>query len=257
MHKVFESRWTSRFEIKPNAWVFVPTPEFIEYGTKVKQAITKKWSSPNYYYHLRSGGHVQALKKHTKHQYFIHLDIQNFFGQINRSRATRCLKEHFSYLEARNIAIKSTVALPRSAKKKYILPFGFVQSAIVASLCLHKSTLGKYLLYLAKQNDLAVSVYMDDIIISSDNQQQLEEVLVSVEVAAKKAGFPLNKAKQEGPCDQITAFNVSLTKSELTITEKRWDEFIEAYKTSTNPNQKDGILNYINCINTKQALFMK
>jgi len=255
VHESFESRWTSRFEIKPNAWVFVPTPEFIEYGTKVKQAITKKWHSPNYYYHLRSGGHVQALKKHTKHQYFIHLDIQNFFGQINRSRATRCLKEHFSYLEARNIAIKSTVALPRSAKKKYILPFGFVQSAIIASLCLRKSTLGKYLNQLAKQNDLAVSVYMDDIIISSDNQQQLEEVLVSVEVAAEKAGFPLNKTKQEGPCDKITAFNILLTENELEITEKRLTEFVEAFKASTNPNQKDGISNYINCINTKQASF--
>lgn len=257
MHESFESRWTSRFEIKLNAWVFVPTPEFIEYGTKVKQAITEKWRSPNYYYHLRSGGHVQALKKHTKHQYFIHLDIQNFFGQINRSRATRCLKEHFSYSEARTIAIKSTVALPRSTKKKYILPFGFVQSAIVASLCLHKSTLGKYLLYLAKQNNLAVSVYMDDIIISSDNQQQLEEVLASVEVAAEKAGFPLNKTKQEGPCDQITAFNILLTGNGLKITEKRLNEFVEVFKASTNPNQKDGILNYIKCISIKQVSLLK
>jgi len=235
----------------------VPTPEFIEYGTEIKQIIAKRWCSPNYYYHLRNGGHVSALKKHLKHQYFIHLDIQNFFGQINRSRATRCLKEYLSYSEARTIAIKSTVALPRSDKKKYILPFGFVQSTVIASLCLHKSTLGKCLHQLAKQNDLSVSVYMDDIIISSNNLQRLEEVLVSVEAAAEKAGFPLNKAKQEGPCNTITAFNILLTENELEITEARLNEFIEAFKASTNPNQKDGISNYISCVNTKQsALFL-
>jgi len=256
MHESFESRWISRFEIKPNAWVFVPTSEFIRYGTEIKQTVAKRWHSPRYYYHLRDGGHVSALKKHIKHKHFIHLDIQNFFGQINRSRATRCLKDYFSYSEARKIAIKSTVALPRSAIKKYILPFGFVQSAIIASLCLHKSTLGKHLHQLAKKSDLTVSVYMDDIIISSNNQHQLEEVLVSVEVAAEKAGFPLNKTKQEGPCDQITAFNILLTENELKITDERLDEFIEAYKASTNPNQKDGIFNYINCINSNQVSFL-
>jgi len=109
---------------------------------------------------------------------------------------------------------------------------------------------------LAKKSDLTVSVYMDDINISSNNQHQLEEVLVSVEVAAEKAGFPLNKTKQEGPCDQITAFNILLTENELKITDERLDEFIEAYKASTNPNQKDGIFNYINCINSNQVSFL-
>jgi len=236
--------------------VFVPTDDFIEYGTEVKEKIAKKWQSPNFYYHLRNGGHVSALKKHIKHQHFIHLDIQNFFGQINRSRTTRCLKEYFSYTEARNIAIKSTVRLPHSTIKKYILPFGFVQSAIIASLCLHKSTLGQHLHQLSHQNDLAVSVYMDDIIISSNSHQQLVEALEPVEVAANKAGFPLNKDKQEGPCEKISAFNIFLAHNELAVTSDRLSDFLSVFEESSNEYQKNGILNYVSCINTKQvALF--
>lgn len=257
MLKSSASRWISKFEIKPGAWVFVPTDDFIEYGTEVKEKIVKKWQSPNYYYHLRNGGHVSALRKHTKHQHFIHLDIQNFFGQINHSRATRCLKEYFSYTEARTIAIKSTVNLPHSTLKKYILPFGFVQSAIIASLCLHKSTLGQHLHQLSHQNDLAVSVYMDDIIISSNTHQQLVETLESVEAAADKAGFPLNKGKQEGPCEKISAFNIFLTHNKLAITNDRISDFLSVFEESTSTYQKTGIFNYISCISPEQAKLFK
>ncbi len=122
-------RWISKFQIKPNSWVFVPTEEMIQYGLNLKQSIQKHWTPPDYYYHLRNGGHVKALKIHTESQYFIFLDIKDFFDSINRSRITRCMKKYFGYDKAREIAIGSTV----KSNKKFILPFGFVQSPIIAS----------------------------------------------------------------------------------------------------------------------------
>ena len=136
------ARWISKFQIKENSWVFVPTEETIQYGLTIKHLIEKKWAVPKYYYHLRNGGHIKALQKHTSNKYFIHLDIQDFFGHINRSRVTRCMKYYLSYKKARKIAVESTVRLPESATKKYILPFGFVQSPIISSICLNKSALG-------------------------------------------------------------------------------------------------------------------
>lgn len=162
-------KWNSKFQIKEDTWVFVPTKETIANGLKVKKLIEDIWPIPNHYYHLRRGGHIQALMKHLKNRYFIHLDIQNFFGQINRSRITRSLKEHIPYNRAREIAIESTVRLPDSPTIKYILPFGFVQSPIIASMCLKKSALGRHLSRLESQKDFIVSVYMDDILVSSNN----------------------------------------------------------------------------------------
>lgn len=115
-------RWISKFELKPGSWVYVPTDESVEYGDALKQTLEEKWHPPKIYYHLRDGGHVKALESHIECHYFVHLDISNFFGCINRSRVTRCLKSYWSYSEAREIAINSTVRDPSSRLKKYILP---------------------------------------------------------------------------------------------------------------------------------------
>jgi hypothetical protein len=85
--------------------VFVPNRETIQHGLFVKSSIEEKWTSPAFYYHLRDGGHVKALKAHIENQFFIHLDIKDFFGSINRSRVTRCLKGFYSYENSRAIAI--------------------------------------------------------------------------------------------------------------------------------------------------------
>ena len=117
------AKWESRFELKPNKWVFVPTAETIAVGRKIKKSIKECWKPPSYYYHLRSGGHVSALKSHLKHAAFLHLDVQDFFGSINKTRVTRCLKSKVGYAIAREWANISTVIDPRD-KKKYIIPFG-------------------------------------------------------------------------------------------------------------------------------------
>jgi hypothetical protein len=248
------ARWSSKFEIKPGSWVFVPTDETVKYGQKIKKAIEDRWSPPGFYYHLRDGGHVQALSSHTNNDFFIHLDISNFFGRINKSRVTRCLKGVFSYNQAREIAVESTVRDPNDpGVGKYILPFGFVQSPLIASLCLQQSRLGRFLSDLNNMGAYKVSVYMDDIVISSNSDTGLSNVLREVKPIAEKSGFPLNEAKEEGPAEKITAFNIELSNGVLTLTEERLKDFIAAYRESDNFNVISGIFGYVMTVNKGQA----
>ncbi|HMW40360.1 MAG TPA: reverse transcriptase domain-containing protein [Saprospiraceae bacterium] len=246
-------RWNSKFQIKKGTWVFVPTEETIGSGLQIKKLIEEHWSIPKHYFHLRKGGHVRALHEHKKHKFFIHLDIQNFFGQINRSRVTRSLKEYIAYEKAREIAVESTVRLPESAEVKYILPFGFVQSPIIASLCLSKSALGRYLTRLAQQKEYVVSIYMDDILVSANNFDELMNEMMKIKIVSEKSELPLNIEKQEGPGTCVKAFNIEISQGLLQIMPSKLQELAKTYATSENEHQRDGILNYVLSVNPNQV----
>ncbi|RYF61168.1 MAG: hypothetical protein EOO27_03170, partial [Comamonadaceae bacterium] len=172
------TKWASKFELKPGKWVFVPTAESVAEGKKIKKAIEERWTPPPYYFHLRAGGHVEALRMHLKHTCFARIDIQDFFGSINRTRVTRCLTSKFGYAVARAYANASTVPAPKTTRT--IVPFGFVQSQIVAALCLAESALGVYLDRLASDSAIALTVYVDDIIVSCSDAVQLDNVVKGV-----------------------------------------------------------------------------
>lgn len=245
-------KYSSKFQLKPTVWVFVPTIQSIDNGKKLKLAIEKRWKAPKIYYHLKQGGHLDALRTHLHNSHFIHLDIQNFFGSINKTRVTRCLKELFPYSIAREAANFSTVLHP--IDKKFILPFGFVQSPIVSSLCLDKSALGSYLRTLAKNTSVTVSVYVDDIIVSSNDEQMLSEIMSNIKSCACRAGFVLNDEKEEGPSIKITAFNIELANQSIEITANRIKDFEEAYNEALSQNVKKGIYGYIESVNPSQTI---
>jgi hypothetical protein len=167
-------KWSSRFEIKPGVWVFVPAEETVKVGQEIKKNLEIRWKPPRYYYHLLPGGHVEALRANAENSWFVHLDIKDFFGSINRSRITRSLKSLFGYKQAREIANISTVIHPN--RGDFVLPFGFVQSPLIASICLHKSALGNRLQGLQKEG-VTVSVYVDDLILSANDHHALDEGL--------------------------------------------------------------------------------
>jgi hypothetical protein len=248
-------RWIHKFQIKNNVWVFVPDNESRRYGNEIKSNIDKKWKKPSYYYHFRDGGHVAALKSHINNTFFIHADIQDFFGAINKSRVTRNLKSFFGYKIAREIAEKSTVQCPHSNVKKYVLPFGFVQSPILASFCLHKSRLGVYLDKLYDSGDFKVSVYMDDIIISGKKLEDLNEILVKLNSISDHSGFQLNIKKTQ-ISSTIKSFNIELSHNKLRISKERMCEFISHYM-SGGKYRRIGILCYISTVNKKQLRYFK
>jgi hypothetical protein len=55
----------------------------------------------------------------------------------------------------------SESVVKRPALDGFVLPYGFVQSPILASLALDKSKLGKLLRKLNGRTDITVSVYVD------------------------------------------------------------------------------------------------
>lgn len=248
-----EPRWDSKFELRPGKWVFVPNGDTIELGRKIKDDLRQRWKAPAYYYHLRDGGHVAALKAHLAQTCFIHVDIENFFQRINRSRVTRVLKGMYSYAEARDIANLSTVRLPEDAEKRYILPYGFVQSTLLASICLRKSALGNYLKQLAATDGIEVSIYVDDIIISLTDQVLAEDIFADVKGIAEKSGFDLNQKKEQGPADRISAFNIELSQHSLNVLPDRWLAFLDAMRETENPHRQQAILGYVDLVNPAQA----
>ena len=247
-------RWSSKFEVKPDRWVFVPTVESIENGKKIKSSIEERWTPPDDYYHLRDGGHVAAIKVHLENTSFIHLDIENFFGCVSKNRVTRTLKNIFKYEVAKEIAESSTVLNPT------ILPFGFVQSTIIASMCLYKSSLGSYLTVL-KKSGITISVYMDDIILSTREEDikvessilSFEEIKFELIRRAEKSKFPLNVKKEEGPASRITAYNIYLSNQSLQIEPNRFSTFMDDYNSSNNEDVRKGIYGYVKSINSAHA----
>lgn len=246
-------KWSSKFELKPGKWVFVPTPESVTTGNKIKRAIEKCWRPPSYYFHLRAGGHVEALRSHIGHDIFLRIDIQDFFGSINRTRATRCLKDKFGYNIARTYANASTVPDP-AVEKRIIIPFGFVQSQILAAVCLAESALGKYLEKLHRNSSVALTVYVDDIIVSTSDTALLDQVLQDIEDAATKSHFVLNTSKQEGPAAAITAFNIVLAKGSMSVEAERYQRFQEALTEASSEHQRRGITSYVASVNVAQGV---
>lgn len=246
-------KYSSKFELRPGKWVFVPSSEAIKTGNKIKKAIEKCWRPPSYYFHLRAGGHVESLRSHLGHDNFLRIDIQNFFGSISRTRVTRCLKDKFGYNIGREYANASTVPDPTDTKR-IIIPFGFVQSQILAAVCLSESALGIYLGKLSRNPSVALTVYVDDIIVSTIDAVLLDHVLKDIQDAASKSRFVLNTGKQEGPAAAITAFNIVLAKGSMSVDVERYKRFEEALAEATSEHQRLGIISYVGTVNVAQGI---
>ena len=247
-------KWTHRYEREPGSgkWVFVPSSAAKAHGRQIKALIESRWRPPRYYFHLRRGGHVQAVRSHQNHKFFLRLDIKDFFGSVSKNRVTRVLAARIGYTEARGIADESTVRHPTTGK--FILPYGFVQSPVLASLALHQSRLGKTLETISKAPGVKVSVYMDDIIVSCDDVGELNTFRVTLENAAAKSLLQLNPDKAQGPADEIEAFNLIVRENAVAVSEERLAEFLERYSSvDISEEGKVGIRAYVTSVNASQA----
>ncbi|WP_310608421.1 reverse transcriptase domain-containing protein [Buttiauxella brennerae] len=250
-------RWKHKFEIRPAVWVYVPTKESKKFGSQILNAVRFKWTPALYFYHLRTGGHLAAARLHLNNEFFAVIDIKQFFQSTSRSRITRELKTYFTYPQAREIAKYSTVKNPLNEHHKHVLPFGFVQSPILATLCLDKSYVGKLLRDLNKKSAIRLSVYMDDVIISSNDLPLLERSFQDILKALEKSDYRVNTQKSQPPSPQITVFNLVIQKGSLKVMPQRMSDFlIDVYASNYEPH-KLGIANYVKSVNQKQATLFK
>lgn len=247
-----EQRWVHRFEIKPGRWVYHPTEDAIMRGREIKARISKAWRPPSYFFHLRQGGHLAALRFHAGSEFFLRADIQNFFGCVSRSKVTRSLVSIFGYQDARAIALDSTVRVAGTQFPH--LPYGFVQSPLLASLALHKSALGTVIQRISRH--LKVSVYVDDVIVSGADVEILQTARQELIHAANRSGFPFGSEKIEGPADGVTAFNIRLSRSHMELIPERLQQFYDALRDSDSELEKLGIIHYIDSVNPDQAALL-
>jgi hypothetical protein len=137
-------------------------------------------------------------------------------------------------------------------QRDFSLPYGFIQSPVLASLALDRSSLGQVMKTIARSNHTRLNCYVDDIILSGIEEEAVEDSRFALVAAAQRSGFVLNEAKSQRPSSAITAFKIVLSNGGLSVTEERMCEFEDAI-LSKGPATVGAIIAYIRLINRAQA----
>ncbi len=201
--------------------VYAPSDEGRKIGRELKRKVERRFEPPPYFFHLRDGGHVAALHIHRAHRYFARVDIQNFFYGISRNRVARCLQE-LGLPGSERYAKWSTVKNP-FRQPSYSLPYGFIQSPLLASLVLARSPVGAFLAEVSEM--VTVSVFVDDIAISGNNGRVLERAYRKLRRKMIEANFAINEEKSRAPGLELELFNCHLTQLHATVLDARRAEF--------------------------------
>jgi hypothetical protein len=244
-------KYRYRFEIRPGKFAYIPTDEHRELAEKIIRKIRDRWSPLNWCYHIgKRGGHIAALRVHLPNRWRTAIDIARFFPSVTRTKLNRALKSiGFSFTESREISALSTVRIDG----KFALPYGFLQSPLLATLALCESAFGREINRLIDEG-FCVSVYVDDVIISHPTSKRtLQDALVRLIFEAERASFTINTTKVQPPSEEIVAFNVLLSGSDMRVVDTRMLEFREAVITNGKGKSSEAIIRYVEGINSAQA----
>lgn len=243
--------YTTKFQIKPGTWVFVPDSEARNRGKEIVRWVLRRWSPPKYYYHYRRGGHLRAISAHSESRYFIRADIERFFDHVTRSKVVRALKEiSFSNRDAFELSQDCVVKKPD--RDGLSIPFGFVQSPIISSLVMDKSALGRAF-HEIRNLGVKISVYVDDILLSHSNSPDaLVDARSILDKACTASGFVLNTDKSTDIVDLVKIFNIDVGINSVRISNEKMDELILKLASARSEKVISGILSYIRSVNVDQ-----
>jgi hypothetical protein len=199
--------------------IFVQSQDGKRIGEWILNFIESKNLFPENFYHYQPGGHVAALHRHISNKYFFRIDISNFFYSIPRNRVAKALHEH-GVSKARTYAKWSCVNNPLGNNPAYSLPIGFIQSSALATLVLLRSPVMSSL-QLASSYSSFASVYLDDIIASSSDLDQLSQFYLTLLNALEQSNFLASPGKLMPPASQINAFNCELKYGSVQVSEIR------------------------------------
>lgn len=233
--------------------MFPPTDEGRALGVEIVEQLKDRWSPPPYFYHLRKGGHVAALFDHVKNTHFCVMDIKAYFTSTTRSMVVKALKKAgYRFPQAMRDATVSSVRHPDSMGRR-VLPYGFIQSALLATLCLEHSHIGRVLRDLDKSS-LTLSVYMDDIIASGDAamERDVKMAFTQLEHAFDRSPYMINRIKTQPPGREICVFNALLSHHSIQVHHDRMEKFKEALIANENRHSVFAILRYVGVLNPAQ-----
>lgn len=211
-----------------NKKIFVPSKIGRRIGNELKKKIERAYIFDDFFYHLKPGGHVSAIHAHRENLYFCKVDIENFFYSIGRNRVVRILRE-INIPRAEHYGRWSCVK-SSNAVDSYALPYGFVQSPIIATLAIAKSAIGDVLRHIP--SNITVTVYVDDISLSSSDRTLLCDYHSELLRTIVNSGFKVNKDKCVVPRDRLTIFNCELIKGKTFVLEDRIKKFYEKNRSS-------------------------
>lgn len=236
--------YEKRFELKPGKFVYIQRKDAAVRGRAAIKQIVKRYKPHRIFFHFkRHGGHIAALRMHQGSAFFSRFDITNFFGQVTRTKVYRALRRiGFPQPRAFNIAVDGVVV----EGPKKVVPYGFCQSPILATLVLELSHLGSQLRQLSDAGFL-VSVYMDDILISCDDQVVLTEASDAVISAADMAGFPLSNGKLAVAVAGVDSFNCHVAAKQITVLDDRMRQFVDDHVAASDAG-KAAIEKYVEAL---------
>jgi hypothetical protein len=197
--------------------IFSPNEEGRRIGSEVLSFLEPQFPFDKFMCHLKPGGHVAALHQHRENMFFIRTDLKNFFYSISKNRVSRVLEEA-GVARPGYYAQWSCVKNPYS-NPRYALPYGFVQSPALATLVLSRSCLGQYLRDISRI--ATVSVFVDDIAISSNDEGILKNIFTDLTTKISDADFQLNGAKTIAPTSALKLFNCDLEFGRTVVTDAR------------------------------------
>jgi hypothetical protein len=204
-------------------FIFVPNELCVRRGERLLHFFSKT-EFPEYFFHYRAGGHISALHQHLPGNFFFKIDIQNFFYSIARERVFRALRE-WNFRPGGNYARWSCVRNPYANGPRYVLPIGFIQSTLLASLALMRSPVDAAI-QRAKQKGVFVSVYLDDFIGSHQHEEVLRATYEDILQSLEEARLTVNANKLTPPSAAIVAFNCDLSHGTVAVAHERIARFI-------------------------------
>ncbi|MEC7291511.1 MAG: reverse transcriptase domain-containing protein [Pseudomonadota bacterium] len=217
--------------------VFAPSELGRKIGEDIKEKIESVYAFDPFYFHLIAGGHVGALHGHRENEFFCKADIENFFYSVSRNRVVRTLRE-IGVPRPKHYGKWSCVKNPYGSPS-YALPYGFVQSPILASLVLSTSAVGNFLRSVG--SEVTVAVYVDGITASSNDDEALNEFYEGLLVSMRDASLPAKAAKCVPPTRQVDVFNCSLERDRSEVLAERRDLF---FSVPRSPASQEGFEHY-------------
>ncbi|MEO5611153.1 MAG: reverse transcriptase domain-containing protein [Sphingomicrobium sp.] len=200
--------------------IFSPNELGRRIGEDIKAQIEGAYKFDSFIYHLRkNGGHVAALHAHREHQFFARVDIRRFFYSIARNRVRRALSA-IGIDRALHYAKWSCVKNPHG-EPAYSLPYGFIQSPILATLVLMESGVGRFLRVLEQQGHVKVTVYMDDISLSSNDLPLLKAAFEQLLTKLDESEFQISPNKVREPSPAMDVFNCDMKSGRTTVRDDR------------------------------------
>lgn len=253
-------QWSSYYELTPgsNKYIYIPTNQSRELGKIIVETIRKRWTPPAYFFHLRKGGHLAAIKHHIDQscnpRKFSVFDISGYFGQVTENKLCRVLKNFVSFKKASQWAHDSTVRKP--SENKRTLPYGFLQSGDLASLVLDRSYLGCEFRKIHQNPNIKLSVFVDDIIVSSSDPILLDQASIAIKDAAKLSNLKLNQDKTCCNVDEIEIFNIHCNQNFcLSFSQEKLNKFEKIIENHyTDPRVVFGVINYMLNVSTNDTI---